>query len=493
MRLNRPIRLIGLCLAFGLAASSLPALTVRMAADTLEIQADRVPLSQILEQLREAGVRVAMDERINPLITAHFEDRETGEGIKRILADCDYALSWQTIDGPAGRIRRLAEVLVYKPGDRRPLIPRPAPVAGVAQARTSQTNSIVCIKDEILLRLRAGVNRDQFKALLKTHGAMVLDGIPALGIYRIRLPPGTNLADALAALERDPLVQRAEPNPVYRSVAPVRTGAAASDNSPRTVSATAGPAVAILDTGFTPNATLENTVVTALDATAPWQTISDPLGHGTQMAFIAAGSVTPAGSDIASQTAVPIIPVRAMDEQGIASGFSLMQSMVFSLEHGAKVISMSWGSETDSGFLNDAIAYARQQGAILVAAAGNEPTGRPQYPAALPDVIAVAALTPDGNVWNQSNYGAFVKFAAPGFATLPVGYKGPPGMYGGSSISAAYTANTIAHYLAKHPKADAGAVMDALTKALSRPSETAGALHQEIPRLDNAAISAFLK
>jgi len=475
-------------LLLGLTVSSLPALEVHMAADTLSLQADKTPLSEILAQLQDAGVRVAMDDRINPLITAHFTNREIGEGIKRLLADCDYALSWQTLDGPAGKIKLLSEVLVYKPGDRRLLMPRLNPSATV-----TQTNSIVCLKNEILLRLIAGITREQFRELLMRNGAMVLDGIPALGIYRLRLPPAVNLAGTLNALAKDPLVLKVEPNPIYRSIAPVRTGNFGQESSPRTVSAPGGPAIAILDSGFTPNALLANAVVTTLDATAPWQAISDPLGHGTQMAFIAAGAVNPAGTDSLSPASAPIIPIRTMDDQGMTSGFSLMQSMIFSLEHGARVISMSWGSENDSGFFNDAIAYARKQGVILVAAAGNEPTGRPFYPAALPDVIAVAALTPDGNVWNQSNYGSFIKFAAPGFATLPVGYKGPPGQYGGSSIAAAYTANVIAQYLSAHPNADATEATLALTKTLGSTPPSAETIHPEIPRFNAAAIGVYLK
>ena len=128
-----------------------------------------------------------------------------------------------------------------------------------------------------------------------------------------------------------------------------------------------------------------------------------------------------------------------------------------------------------------------------MAAAGNEPTGHPLYPAALPDVIAVAALNADGNVWDQSNYGTFVKFAAPGFADLPVGYNGPPGLYGGTSISAAYTANIIAQFLRTHPKMNAAEAVSTLTKNLTTVSATSGALHPEIPRFNNAAISAYLK
>jgi len=108
-------------------------------------------------------------------------------------------------------------------------------------------------------------------------------------------------------------------------------------------------------------------------------------------------------------------------------------------------------------------------------------------------VLAVAALTADGNVWDQSNYGPFVKLAAPGFADFPVGYKGPPGSYGGTSISAAYTANLIAQYLAAHPRATAEDAVAALTRTLVVTAPAAGTTHPEIPRLNNAAISAYLK
>lgn len=466
-------------------------LEVRLAADTLTIHADQEHLSNILARLEGAGVKVAMDDRIDPVITAHFDQRETGDGIKHLLADCDYAISWKTISGPAGRIRRLDEVLVYKPGDRRTLKPRPAPGPLVSQTCTT-TNSIACLKGEILLRLKPGTTPDQFRALLMRTGAMVLDGIPALGIYRLRVPPDASLAEALNALASDPLVSHAEPNQIYRSITPSRNGDGSGETSARAVAASGGPAIAVLDSGFNSNATLDKAVVASLDATAPGQAITDPLGHGTQMAYLASGSVTPAGVE-STAAAMAIIPVRTLDDNGLTSNFSLMQSMVFALENGAKVISMSWGSPTDSAFFDEAVAYARQRGAVLVAAAGNEPTGIPLYPAALPGVVAVAALAADGNVWSQSNYGSQVQLAAPGFADLPVGYNGPPGSYAGTSISAAYTSNLIAQYLATHPKASGDEAVAALKKSLVTVPAGPGVVHPEIPRLSSAAIAGFLK
>jgi thermitase len=491
MKWSHPIQTILLILTISLASLTTHSATVQIVADTLTVHANKTPLSEILAHLQESGVSVAMDERINPLITADFENRDIVKGIKQILSDCDYALIWSNIDGPAGTIRRLSEVLVYKPGDRRSLKAVPAPATPVAQAQTP-TNTITCLKNEILLRLKPGVSSEQFRALLLRTGAMVLDGIPALGVYRLRLPPGTNLADILNALAGDPLVATAEPNFVYRSVAPVQTAGQDNPSSPRTLTSSSGPAVAILDSGFTPNPSLEKAVLSTLDATSPGQAITDPLGHGTQMAYLAAGAITPDGI-APSSTSVPIIPIRTLGDNGITDSFSLMQSMLFAIEKGAKVISMSWGTSGSSAFFNDAITYARQQGAILVAAAGNEPTGQAMYPAAHPGVIAVAATSSDGNVWDQSNYGSFVKFAAPGFANLPVGYKGPPGRYAGTSIAAAYTANLLAQYLTLHPKASPADAVAALTRSLTTAPSTPGTIRPEIPRLTGSAINTFLK
>ncbi len=482
--------LIAIILLEGRISSS--AFEMKMAADILSLHANNTPLRDILLQFQEAGVKVAIDESINPLITSHFENREMREGIKHLLADCDYALTWQTIDGPAGKIRRISEILVYKPGDRHPLQPLPAPPPTAIENRISQTNTIICLKNEILVRLLQGTTKEQFLALLRETETTVLDSIPALGLYRLHFPPGLALADVLSLLAGNPLIAHVEPNQVYRSFAPVKFQNAGTPATLHAVKTETGPAVAILDSGFSPIAALEKTVIASLDATAPGTPISDPLGHGTQMALIAAGAISPEGgnSSLAPQSG-SIIPIRTMDEKGITSGFTLMQSMIFAIDQGARVINMSWGSEGDSGFFHDAISYVRQHGAVPIAAAGNEPTDRPLYPAAMPDVLAVAALGPDGTLWDQSNYGSFVKLAAPGFATMPVGYKGPPGTYCGTSIAAAYTARVVARYFSTHPTATASEAINALNQALTHP--TNGVSHPEISRLDSTAVSGYLK
>ncbi len=220
--------------------------------------------------------------------------------------------------------------------------------------------------------------------------------------------------------------------------------------------------MAVLDSGWTSNPEMNDFILASLDAFDPDQPISDDLGHGTQMAMLAAGVVKPYGVQGEADTANPVIPVRTFDENGFTSNYSLMRGIDFALQNGAKVMSLSWGTPTQSAFLEDAFKDAASRGLIIVASAGNEPIGQAIYPAAYESVIGIGALAPDGQKWQNSNYGEFVELYAPGFADMPVGYKGDPGMYAGTSISAAFVANQIAVFLSQNPQATKEDILKAL-------------------------------
>ena len=79
------------------------------------------------------------------------------------------------------------------------------------------------------------------------------------------------------------------------------------------------------------------------------------------------------------------------------------------------ILSMSFGGQAlePPGYLREAVARAIAAGIPIIASAGNDGLCTPQYPAALPGVIAVAALGPDGPpLW--TNYGDWVDACAPG-------------------------------------------------------------------------------
>ena len=449
-----------LVLLFGVIHAN--AFEVMISRDKLTVRANQVPLHSLLQRLADLGIKVRIDPEINPKITASFQDRDIRQGLASILKPFDHVLFWESIEGPAGLMPKLAEIQVFKPGKKERMEPL-GPKTRFDIARNPEDGSFF-VKNEILLGLNPGMTLSEFKALLRQFGGTVVDSYPAVGLYKIRLPEGTDVPSLVGQITRHPEVAKAEPNYAYLVPPPhEQTGSDTPPLESANIPASRDTVpVAVLDTGLGPYSGVEDLVLASLDALDPDEFISDSLGHGTQMALIAAGVVKPTGLRSESGTQSLIIPIRVFDDNGFTSNFTIMSSIDFALKHGARVMSLSWGSETRSDFLETALNDARSKGLIIVASAGNEPTGKPVYPAAFPSVVGVGALAPDGKAWENSNYGDFVSLYAPGFASLPVGYKGEPGPYAGTSISAAYAANVIADYLYEQPEATTQEILEAL-------------------------------
>jgi hypothetical protein len=85
------------------------------------------------------------------------------------------------------------------------------------------------------------------------------------------------------------------------------------------------------------------------------------------------------------------------------------------------IVNLSFAGYSDDDETPPAIASAlaalKAQGAVLVAAAGNDSTCRPAYPAASAGVLAVGALDEDGPAW-FTNHGPWVQACAPGVDVL---------------------------------------------------------------------------
>ncbi|CAM4263857.1 S8 family peptidase [Paenibacillus tarimensis] len=149
----------------------------------------------------------------------------------------------------------------------------------------------------------------------------------------------------------------------------------------------------------------------------------DDVGHGTHVAGVIAANVNNSEGVAGMTWNNKVMPVKVLDSSGSGTTYSVAEGIIWATDHGAKVINMSLGNYASAQFLHDAIRYAYDHDVVLVAASGNDNTERPGYPAAYPEVFAVAATDSSGRKASFSNYGDYIDAAAPG-ATIPSTYPG---------------------------------------------------------------------
>jgi subtilisin family serine protease len=172
-------------------------------------------------------------------------------------------------------------------------------------------------------------------------------------------------------------------------------------------------------------------------------------GHGTHVAGIIT-RVAPGAT---------ILPIKALDDEGVGDAFALVSAIVYATDHGANVINLSLSSPIDSQAVDQAIAYAENAGVIVVAATGNDDTDTPkQYPAASDGVIGVAATGPDDAKSPFSNYGSEIKISAPGTDIESALPGGTYGVSSGTSMATPFVAGAVALLIQKEPSMSAEAI-----------------------------------
>ncbi len=135
--------------------------------------------------------------------------------------------------------------------------------------------------------------------------------------------------------------------------------------------------------------------------------------HGTHVAGTI-GANTNNGTGVSSiGFNVSIMPVKIgrCSDGALTAGY---EGLAWAANNGASVINMSWGGGGTSTFGQNTVTAAYNQGAILVAAAGNDGNTSLLYPAAYSNVIAVASTTNSDTRSSFSQYGTWINISAPG-------------------------------------------------------------------------------
>lgn len=174
-------------------------------------------------------------------------------------------------------------------------------------------------------------------------------------------------------------------------------------------------------------------------------------GHGTQVA----GIIAAVDNDVGVIGVAPKVEIYAL-KLCTMSHEEVIAAIYWAVNHGIRIISMSFGSYVDYPGLHVACDYAYANGVLLIAAAGNDGINSIGYPARYSSVIAVGAVYPNDTWCEWSNTGPELDYVAPGVnitsTDINEGYK----ITEGTSMAAPHVTGAVALVVASKPDPDIG-------------------------------------
>ena len=190
----------------------------------------------------------------------------------------------------------------------------------------------------------------------------------------------------------------------------------------------------------------------------------DASGHGSHVAGIIASVANNGigGSGVAPNA--KILPIKVLDQAGQGDARDVAAGVRYAADNGAKVINLSLGGATESSSLTQAITYANDKGALVVAAAGNGGAAdKPKWPASLDLTLAVTAVDQANNATSFDQRGDYIDIAAPGFSVVSTA-KGDYASLSGTSMAAGFVAGAAALLFAAEPRVTNTQVRDILLR-----------------------------
>ncbi len=299
---------------------------------------------------------------------------------------------------------------------------------------------------EIIVKFKPGVGEDVIDELNSRHDTSVFYTSPFAGFRRLRIPRNKTVAEMVEIYKKNPAVDYAELNYIaYTCWVPNDPfysyqwhldnhdyGGIQMEDAWELLGAPGTPGenviVAVVDTGvayedykekgqryyIAPD--LEDTdFVPGYDFVNDDEHANDDNSHGTHVTGTIAQSANNGIGVAGVAFNCSIMPVKVLDREGSGYNSWVADGIYFAVDNGAHVINLSLGGSDSSTTLENAVAYAYDNGVTVIAAAGNAGSSTILYPAAYDSyVIAVGATQYDESLAPYSNYGSSLDLVAPG-------------------------------------------------------------------------------
>lgn len=305
---------------------------------------------------------------------------------------------------------------------------------------------------EILVRFNPGVSPAEIAQIHRQYGGEVRETIPGIGVQVVTVPQD-EVMQKVRAYSSNPMVAYAEPNYLAQADGSPDDPYFSQEwgltkvDAPGAWGITTGNAnisIAILDTGIdVSHPDLATKVLSNIDFTGS-TTVNDIYGHGTHVAGIAAASTNNGIGVAGLGYNSTLINVKVLGDNGYGYYSWIAQGIIWAADNGAKVINLSLGGSSASSTLEAAVNYAWSRGAVIVAAAGNNGSSSPFYPAYYAKVIAVAATDSSDSLASWSDRGDWVDVAAPGVSIYSTLINNGYGYKSGTSMASPHVAGLAA-------------------------------------------------
>ncbi len=370
----------------------------------------------------------------------------------------------------------------------------------IVGARAQAASAPEYVPGQVIVKYRATTNLAQRGALKSAYQLRSLKSFGFIRAEQLQVESGRSVEEAIAALQKDPRVEYAEPNYVWRTdVTPNdprypelygmhntgQTGGTpgADISAPNAWDVFTGDPnvmVGVIDTGIDYNHPDLAANVWTNPGEIPGNSVDDdgngyvddvhgydfvnndgdPMddnGHGSHCS----GTIMGVGNNGVGVAGVcwtgKLVGIKFLSAGGSGSTDGAIAGVQYAITVGVRLTSNSWGGGGFSQALLDAINAAGAANQLFVAAAGNSGTDNdvsPHYPSSYdsPYIVAVAATDHNDQLADFSCFGATsVDLAAPGVDILSCQPGGGYQLLSGTSMATPHVSGAVALAMGRLP------------------------------------------